>query len=49
MNEEDFNKSTAAQADNNGPLEERLESKNWAVRATAYEELQKLFQQSDSP
>ena len=31
--------STAELADNSGPLEKRLVSKNWSVRANAYEEL----------
>lgn len=41
---EEFASSTQSQAvDNSGPLEERLVSKNWSVRATAYEELNSLF------
>ena len=32
-------KSSAAEADNTGPLEKRLVSKNWSVRANAFEEL----------
>ena len=39
--------STAETADNSGPLEVRILSKNWSVRASAYEELTKLSQ--DSP
>ena len=31
--------SSAEQADNSGPLEKRMVSKNWSVRANAYEEL----------
>lgn len=34
--------SSAEQADNSGPLEKRILSKNWSVRAGAYEELTKL-------
>jgi hypothetical protein len=33
--------SAAEKADNSGPLETRLVSKNWSVRATAYDELKK--------
>jgi len=39
--------STAETADNSGPLEKRILSKNWSVRAGAYEELTKLSQ--DAP
>lgn len=35
-------KSSAETADNSGPLEKRIVSKNWSVRAGAYEELTKL-------
>jgi len=31
--------STAEKADNSGPLEKRIVSKNWSTRALAYEEL----------
>jgi len=34
--------STAELADNSGPLEKRIVSKNWSVRANAYEELTTL-------
>ena len=37
----DDNVSSAQQADHSGPLEQRLVSKNWQVRAKAYEDLQK--------
>lgn len=36
-------KTAAETADNSGPLEERLKSKNWSVRANAYDELNKVF------
>ena len=39
--------STAESADNTGPLGKRIVSKNWSVRAGAYEELTKLCQ--DAP
>ena len=35
-------KTAAESADNSGPLDQRLVSKNWSVRATAYEELNKM-------
>lgn len=35
--------TTANMADNSGPLEERLVSKNWSVRATAFDELANEF------
>ena len=41
--------STANQADNSGPLEERLVSKNWSTRASAFEELLNLFKNADNP
>jgi len=31
--------SSSEMADNSGPLEKRIVSKNWSVRAGAYEEL----------
>jgi len=31
--------SSAEQADNSGPLDKRIVSKNWSVRANAYDEL----------
>ena len=34
--------SAAEKADNSGPLEQRIVSKNWSVRANAFEELLKL-------
>jgi len=34
--------TSADQADNSGPLEKRLVSKNWSVRANAYDELTKM-------
>jgi len=36
--------SAAEKADNSGPLEKRIVSKNWSVRANAYEELTKMSQ-----
>ena len=33
--------SSAEQADNSGPLEKRIVSKNWSVRAGAFDELLK--------
>jgi hypothetical protein len=38
----EMGKSSAELADNSGPLSQRIISKNWSVRATAYEELHKL-------
>ena len=35
--------SNAASAEASGPLEERVLSKNWSVRATAFEELLLAF------
>lgn len=35
--------SSAEQADNSGPLEKRIVSKNWSVRAGAFDELTKKF------
>jgi hypothetical protein len=43
MTEEFANPSANAAADNSGPLEERVVSKNWSVRATAFEELTQAF------
>lgn len=34
---------TTAAVDNSGPLEERVVSKNWSVRASAFEELTLAF------
>jgi hypothetical protein len=34
--------TSAESADNSGPLEKRMVSKNWSVRANAYDELTKL-------
>lgn len=34
--------SAAEKADNSGPLEKRIVSKNWSVRAGAYDELTKM-------
>lgn len=36
-------------AENSGPLEERLVAKNWSVRAKAFEELTELFKGATSP
>lgn len=35
-------KTAAESADHSGPLEERMVSKNWNVRAQAYDDLNKL-------
>jgi hypothetical protein len=35
--------TAAEKADNSGPLNERLVSKNWSVRANAYDELAGLL------
>ena len=35
-------KTAAESADHSGPLEERIVSKNWNVRAQAYDDLNKL-------
>lgn len=40
---------TAAEtADNSGPLDKRIVSKNWSVRAGAYEELTKMSAEAES-
>ena len=36
-------KTAAETADNSGPIEARLVSKNWSVRANAFDELNKLY------
>jgi hypothetical protein len=36
-------------AENSGPLEDRLASKNWSVRAKAFEELTDLYGGATSP
>ena len=41
--------TSANTADNSGPLEERLVSKNWSVRATAFDELANAFKNADNP
>jgi hypothetical protein len=42
--------SGGSKVDDTGPLEERLVSKNWGVRAKAFEELANVFtQSSDKP
>jgi hypothetical protein len=40
--------TSSEQADNSGPLEKRIVSKNWSVRAGAYEELTKLCQDASA-
>lgn len=40
-------KSSAETADNSGPLEKRILSKNWSVRAGAYDELTKMSQDAN--
>lgn len=40
---------TTAAVDNSGPLEERVVSKNWSIRASAFEELTLAFKQASSP
>lgn len=44
---ESMGKSSAEMADNSGPLEKRILSKNWSVRAGAYDELTKMC--TDAP
>ena len=39
--------TAAEKADNSGPLEKRIISKNWSVRAGAYDELTKLCNDSE--
>jgi len=39
--------TAAEKADNTGPLEKRMVSKNWSVRANAYEELTKMCLDSE--
>ena len=41
--------TSASTADNSGPLEERLVSKNWSVRANAFDELANAFKMQDNP
>ena len=38
-----------ADAENSGPLEERLVAKNWSIRAKAFEELTECFKGATSP
>ena len=49
MQEEFADAPTTAAVDNSGPLEERVVSKSWSVRATAFEELTQAFKTTDSP
>ena len=46
---DEYGTSTSAQADNSGPLEQRISCKNWSVRAQAFEELLSLFKGALSP
>jgi hypothetical protein len=39
--------SSAESADNSGPLEKRVVSKNWSVRANAFDELTALYKNSE--
>lgn len=39
---EQMGATAADKADNSGPLEKRIVSKNWSVRANAYDELTKM-------
>lgn len=46
---EEFASQSASQAvDNSGPLEQRIVSKNWLIRANAFEELTGLFKAADN-
>ena len=38
----------AKEVDNSGPIEQRLASKNWQVRANAFEEITALFRNTKS-
>lgn len=49
MPEEFASTNQSAAVDNSGPIEERLVSKNWSVRATAFDELANSFKMSDAP
>ena len=40
-------KTSAESADNSGPLDKRIVSKNWSVRAGAYEELKKMAEDAN--
>lgn len=40
--------SSSQAVDNSGPLEQRIVSKNWLVRANAFEELCTQFKSADS-
>ena len=40
--------TAAEQADNSGPIEKRVISKNWKVRSNAFEELTKTFEDKTS-
>ena len=42
----DMGPTAAEKADNSGPLEKRIVSKNWSVRANAYDELTKMSKDS---
>ena len=41
--------SNENEADNSGPIDQRLASKNWSIRAKAYDELTLLFKGASSP
>ena len=40
--------ASAKEVDNSGPIEQRLASKNWQVRANAFEEMTNAFRNTNS-
>jgi hypothetical protein len=45
---DEFGSAAENKVDNSGPLEQRIVSKNWLVRANAFEELCQMFKTADS-
>jgi hypothetical protein len=41
--------ASTKEVDNSGPIEQRLASKNWLVRANAFEEMTNLFRNTNTP
>ena len=46
---DEFGTANQNQVDNSGPIEQRIVSKNWQVRAAAYDEVAQLFRNADTP
>lgn len=45
---DEFGGAAETKVDNSGPLEQRIVSKNWLIRANAFEELAQLFKTADT-